>query len=105
MPFTRRNLAAGIINRIVYAVGGAEGGNDSSAVEAYDHKTDTWTEKTVMPTPRENLGVGVIDGILYAVGGNANGLGALTTVQACDGFLDHQGTHVDGAKRLGCRRS
>ena len=72
MPTGRRSLAAGVINGIVYAVGGEAGGGFTNVVEAYDHKTDTWTTKAPMKAPRQQLGVGVINGILYAVGGGNN---------------------------------
>jgi hypothetical protein len=105
----QRFLAAGVVNGLLYAVGGAQGGNDLNTLEVYDHLTNTWTFKASMPTPRENLGVGVINGILYAVGGNKNGAGALTTVEAYNPATDswnYQSIHANGTKRAscGCRR-
>jgi N-acetylneuraminic acid mutarotase len=82
MPSTpRRELAVGVVNGVLYAVGGWNGSN-LTTVEAYDPATNTWTAKAAMPTPRNGLAVGVVNGVLYAVGG-FNG-GYLSTVEAYD---------------------
>jgi hypothetical protein len=41
----QRFLGAGVVNGILYAVGGAQGGGDLNTLEAYDPTTDTWTLK------------------------------------------------------------
>ena len=73
MPTPRYDLAVGVVNGILYAVGGAiqpdPWTNRLATVEAYDPTTNAWTTKAPMPTPRWGLGVGVVNGILYAVGG------------------------------------
>ena len=71
MPLGRRNAAVGVIDGVLYAVGGRAGRSAalSSSVEAYDPVTNTWTEKAPMPTARSSLAVGVVNGVLYAVGG------------------------------------
>jgi len=91
---TRRNgLGVGVINGVLYAVGGGtvvsgSQGHCINTLEAYDPATDTWTTKAPMPTARCGVGVGVIDGVLYAVGGYPD-LGAeLTTVEAYDPATD-----------------
>ncbi len=65
--------AVGVVNGILYAVGGAtlSGRDYLDTVEAYDPITNSWTIKARMPTPREGLAVGVANGILYALGGTA----------------------------------
>jgi len=71
-------LAVGVVNGILYAVGGAVlhvGGGGyresiSSRVDAYDPSINLWTTKAPMPTPRDGLTVGVVDGMLYALGGS-----------------------------------
>jgi hypothetical protein len=85
MPTPRYALAVGVVNGVVYAVGGVNGG-ELDTVEAYDPATDTWTGKAPMPTARFLLGVGVVNGILYAVGGS--GLGSSSTVEAYDPATD-----------------
>jgi N-acetylneuraminic acid mutarotase len=69
MPTARDHLAVGVVNGILYAVGGISSlcAGPCSAVEAYNPSTNTWTTKAPMPTPRAGLVVGVVNGILYAV--------------------------------------
>jgi N-acetylneuraminic acid mutarotase len=82
IPTPRSNLAAGVVNGIVYAVGGGilGSGSDLSTVEAYDPTTNSWMTKTPMPAPRASFAVGVVNGILYAVGG----FGGLDKMEAYD---------------------
>jgi small nuclear ribonucleoprotein (snRNP)-like protein len=92
MPTPRALLGVGVINGVLYAVGG-QGGNDGNpygilgTVEAYDPATNSWSTKATMPTPRSGIGVGVVNGVLYAVGGYTSGnFGIITTgtVEAYD---------------------
>src|SRR5207249_945974 len=69
----------GVVNGVLYAVGGTDGSGSMATVEAYDPVTNRWTTKAPMPTPRTELGVGVVNGVLYAVGGDYLG-----TVEAFD---------------------
>jgi hypothetical protein len=80
----RYGLGAGVVNGVLYAVGGSGySGSYLATVEAYDPATDTWTAKAAMPTARFDLAVGVVNGVLYAVGGvNGSGGGALATAEA-----------------------
>lgn len=85
MPTPRAFLGVGVVNGILYAIGGEALGPGLSNVEAYDPTTNTWTAKAPMPTARRGLGVGVINGVLYAVGGDsANGWKVVTKVEAYD---------------------
>ena len=79
LPTARSWLGVGVVNGVLYAVGGAFG----TAVEAYEPATDTWTPKAPMPTARSGLAVGVVNGVLYAIGGD-NSSGFLSTVEAYD---------------------
>jgi len=71
MPTPRYGLAVGVINGILYAVGGRNmaPGGIFTTVEAYDPITNRWSAKAPMPAGRAGLAVGTIDGILYVVGG------------------------------------
>lgn len=70
LPTPRSALVVGVVNGVLYAVGGDDPNNAIvGTVEAYDPVTNTWTTKAQMPTPRGVMGVGVLNGILYAVGG------------------------------------
>ena len=53
MPAPRFGLAVGVVNGILYAVGGSGGdGGLQGAVLAYDPATNSWTTKAAVPTPR-----------------------------------------------------
>lgn len=67
--YGRGALAAGVMDGLIYAVGGFVGYQETDLVEAYDVSKDTWQVTERMPTMRQSLGVGVVDGVLYAVGG------------------------------------
>jgi len=77
MPTPRSMLGVGVVDGIIYAVGGASGQKQYPTVEAYDPATNRWTEQSDMPTitpsgfshGRAALAVGVVDNKLYAVGG------------------------------------
>lgn len=97
MPTGRIYLDAGVVNGILYAIGGGDGvpgdhdGTPLSTVEAYDPMTNNWTTKAPMPTPRIGVRVGVANGIVYAVGGHNGAPGsyvATATVEAYDPVTD-----------------
>ena len=57
------------VNEILYVIGGITSGhNTTSASEAYDATSDSWTQIAPMPTSRAP-GIGIVNGVLYAVGG------------------------------------
>ena len=84
----RLGHAVGVVNGILYAVGGLTptGNGYLNTVEAYDPTRNKWTVKAPMPTPREGLAVGIVNGILYALGGISAPIGGriLATVEAYD---------------------
>jgi kelch-like protein 2/3 len=86
MQTARYGLGVGVINDVLYAVGGANKtvANVPHRVEAYDYTTNSWTTVAPMPTARLRLGVGVINGILYAVGGHGDVDPHLSTVESFD---------------------
>src|SRR5580704_8481341 len=53
MPTARQQLAAGVVNGRLYAIGGLDSVGYSNAVEAYDPATDTWSTKASMLTARD----------------------------------------------------
>jgi N-acetylneuraminic acid mutarotase len=82
MPTARAGLAVGVIDGVLYALGGGcEGiarGNPMPTVEAYDPDTDSWTTRAAMPTVScGGLSAGVVKGILYTVAGDGPGQSAL----------------------------
>ena len=71
MPTPRFGAAAGVVNGIVYVVGGfGAGGTRLSIVEAYNPATNSWTTRSPMPTPRLFAVGGVVNGLLYVAGGS-----------------------------------
>src|SRR5436309_4814541 len=62
MPTARDALVVGVIDGMLYAVGGeipSSGPNVAlGSVEAYDPRSNSWTSKSVMPTPRYGAGGG-----------------------------------------------
>jgi hypothetical protein len=73
----------GVVNGVLYAVGGAQNATYESAVEAYDPISNSWSSKTPMPTARFAPAAGVVDGILYVAGGGNSG-GSVGTLEAYD---------------------
>lgn len=86
MPTPRANPGIGVVNGILYAIGGFDGPFLYDAVEAYDPQTARWTTRAPMPTARSEFGLGVVNGILYAVGGYdaANEYKGTQSVEAYD---------------------
>jgi N-acetylneuraminic acid mutarotase len=67
---TPRSGPVGVVNGILYAVGGVSKGRGViTTVEAYSPTTDTWMAKAPMPTALSGHAVGVVKKTLYAVGG------------------------------------
>jgi hypothetical protein len=76
MPTPRQVFAAGVVNGLLYAIGGDPGGGfpQTAVNEVYDPTTDSWTTDAPMPTARYAVATGVINGTIYVVGG-ATGFG------------------------------
>ena len=83
MPTPRQMLGAASDSKLVYAVGGTNGTDDLTTVEAYDPAANTWTTLPDLATARSDFGVAVADGRLVAVGGESAGQ-VLTSVAALD---------------------
>jgi N-acetylneuraminic acid mutarotase len=87
MATRRFDAAAGVINGILYVVGGRDANARPTAIlEAYDPATNSWTTKAPMPAARQAPAAGVVNGILYVAGGDNNGTHA--TVVAYDPATD-----------------
>ncbi len=73
MPTSRCLFAIGVVNNRVYAIGGSSTdlvkATDTNVHEEYDPTSDSWIDRTPMPTPRRGLGVGVLGDQIYAIGG------------------------------------
>ena len=77
MPTARYNFGLAVVNGKIYAIGGdimqTEGNsgfsNTTNVNEAYDPITDTWMEKTPIPTPVGDFGIAVYGNKIYCIGG------------------------------------
>ncbi len=98
MPHGSGYLGAGVVNGILYAVGGQAApqskGPTFDYLQAYDPATDSWTAKAPMPTARRGLAVAVVNGVLYAIGGQPDVMGSpmVPTVEAYDPATDSWST-------------
>ena len=83
MPMKRGSAVAATANGKIYVIGGAAVHPGSSepalqptrphrsvdTVEEYDPKTNTWSERSSMPTARNHAAVGVVNNKIYVIGG------------------------------------
>ena len=85
-------VGAGVVNGMLYAVGGYDAGHAAvNTLQAYDPTTATWTLKSPMPTARRYPAVAVMVGKLYVIGGGAPGgtcCAMYATVEAYDPATD-----------------
>ena len=88
LPTQRTFAGIGVLDGMLYVVGGLGSQGRTASVEAYDPVTNTWTTRASLPTPRAELAVGVVNGILYAVGGSVLGADATAIVEAYDPVTD-----------------
>ncbi|MBN3305814.1 KEAP1 protein, partial [Amia calva] len=69
MSVPRNRIGVGVIDGMIYAVGGSHGCIHHNSVERYDPDKDSWQLVAPMLTRRIGVGVAVINRLLYAVGG------------------------------------
>ncbi len=84
MPVATNTTVFATVNGKIYVIGGATISNGayyrSNKVYMYDPLTDSWTQKTYMPTARDLLSTVVVDGKIYAIGGHTDS-SILSTVE------------------------
>jgi len=77
MPTPRYGFATAVYQNKIYCIGGVtrvDGGwQGTGANEVYDPATDTWENKTAMPTARLELQANVVNGKMYLIGGKVPG--------------------------------
>jgi N-acetylneuraminic acid mutarotase len=73
MPTARQHLSSAVVNGKLYAIGGRIAGKSSNLAntEAYDPKSNSWTELAPMPTKRGGIAAAVVNGDIYVFGGEA----------------------------------
>ena len=80
-----RGAAAGVIDGLIYLVGGFGPSVSSSVVEVYNPATDSWSTLASMLTARDEAAIGVLDGRLFIAGGKT-GPDPSTLVSTLEGF-------------------
>ncbi len=87
MPTRRGSPVAAAVGDKIYVIGGATtppGSKEAAvhparphisvgAVEEYDPVTNTWRQRSSMPTPRNHATAGVVNGKIYVIGGRVGG--------------------------------
>lgn len=63
-------LGVGVLDGVLYAVGGHDGPLVRKSVEAYDPAKRSWGAVSDMSFCRRNAGVVAMNGLLYVVGGD-----------------------------------
>nr|XP_011431859.2 kelch-like ECH-associated protein 1 [Crassostrea gigas]XP_011431860.2 kelch-like ECH-associated protein 1 [Crassostrea gigas]XP_011431861.2 kelch-like ECH-associated protein 1 [Crassostrea gigas]XP_011431862.2 kelch-like ECH-associated protein 1 [Crassostrea gigas]XP_011431863.2 kelch-like ECH-associated protein 1 [Crassostrea gigas]XP_011431865.2 kelch-like ECH-associated protein 1 [Crassostrea gigas]XP_034312562.1 kelch-like ECH-associated protein 1 [Crassostrea gigas]XP_034312563.1 kel len=69
MTVPRNRVGIGVIDNMIYAVGGSQGQQHHASLERYDPDLDRWTMLASMATKRIGVGVAVVNRLLFAVGG------------------------------------
>ncbi|KAK7485359.1 hypothetical protein BaRGS_00023458 [Batillaria attramentaria] len=83
MTVPRNRVGVGVIDNMIYAVGGSQGQTHHNSAERYDPETDTWTPISSMVTRRIGVGCAVLNRLLFAVGG-FDGQNRLSSVECYD---------------------
>ncbi len=98
MPTKRGSPVAAVVGDRIYVIGGATtppGSKETAvhptrphvsvgAVEEYDPATNSWRQRSSMPTPRNHATTGVVTGKIYVIGGRVGG-----------GFITSGSSNVD----------
>ncbi|XP_076463245.1 LOW QUALITY PROTEIN: kelch-like ECH-associated protein 1 [Babylonia areolata] len=80
MSVPRNRVAVGVIDNMIYAVGGSQGQTHHNSAERYNPETDTWEMIASMRTRRIGVGCAVINRLLFVVGG-FDGVNRLSCVE------------------------
>ncbi|CAA9999827.1 unnamed protein product [Nesidiocoris tenuis] len=69
MSVPRNRVSVGVVDGMIYAVGGCAGVDHYNSVERYDPDQDVWHPVKSMASKRTAVAVAVVDRLLYAMGG------------------------------------
>ncbi len=78
MPTGRQHIDCGIYENKIYVIGGLDtwidpdSGIISKKNEAYDIATNTWSEKSEIPSLRNNPAIIIVDSLIYVIGGGGS---------------------------------
>ena len=83
MPAARPYAAAGVVNGLLYTVGGSSKDTlNTRTVYAYDPGSNNWATRASLPSGRWAPSAGVINGVLYVAGGTDVNFKPTTTLFA-----------------------
>ena len=88
MDTSRRGVGIGLLNSLLYAVGGSDGVHALRLVERYDPHSNRWSRVADMNEERSSVAAVVMNGCLYAVGGYDGIMSCLKTVEKYDPVAD-----------------
>lgn len=72
MPTARGALGVAVYRDRLYAIGGYDGDQNTTAVEVFDPQSNTWSTAASIPTPRDHLAVVTAGSRIYAIGGRSD---------------------------------
>ncbi|XP_060851207.1 kelch-like protein 2 [Rhopalosiphum padi] len=88
MLVSRKSFGIGVLDNIIYTIGGLDGNRYSNSVEVYNLDTEQRKMVSSMIYGRENFSVGVLNNLIYAVGGYSNCNGGMKSVECYNPSLD-----------------
>lgn len=65
----RRGVGVGVVDGVLYAVGGSDGIHALRMVECFNQDSNSWRRVADLNEPRSSVAVAVMEDVLYAVGG------------------------------------
>ncbi|XP_008189703.2 kelch-like protein 2 [Acyrthosiphon pisum] len=72
MSTERRGVGVGVLDGLMYAIGGYDGDEDLKSVEVYRPSDGVWSSVADMEICRYRPGVVALDGLLYVMGGETD---------------------------------
>jgi hypothetical protein len=87
MPTPRGLAAVGVIDGLVYVVGG-QAPDTTDLNQVYDPDADHWAPAAPLPSPRAGMAAGVVESGPYLCGGSCDGEKVLDTLQMYDPVKD-----------------
>lgn len=93
IPTARYVPASAVVENILYVIGGcnsqcASGGGALTTVEAYNPATNSWSEKSPIPTAIDSVYAVESKNIIYVVGGYVTGSGRVATLYSYNPATD-----------------
>lgn len=81
MQTHRRGVGVGILDGLLYAVGGSDGLHALKRTECYHPKLDRWETLADMNVARSSVAAAILNGYFYAIGGYDGSSGCLRSVE------------------------